>query len=165
MSILKKAKISILFSYWFACRDFIWGGYINHCFKLYSLNFPWFVTPPLTWSAKAPAPCWPTDLYVSSGGLLNGSFLCTPYCSPRSHICEFSSFWNRVTLTSGGAGCYRYWTETWSCNGRQGDKETRRSETERGWKPHRVHTHNDLFRTLNHISMTKHCVISVYIRV
>lgn len=57
-----------------------------------------------------------TDLCASAGVLLNGSFWCTPYCSPRSHICGFSSFWNLVTLTSGGAVCCQYWTGTWNCN-------------------------------------------------
>lgn len=57
-----------------------------------------------------------TDLCASSGVLLNGSFWCTPYCSHRSHICGFSSFWNLVTLTSAGDVCCQYWRATWNCS-------------------------------------------------
>lgn len=60
--------------------------------------------------------CWSADLYASSGVLLNGSFWCTPYCSHRSHTCGFFSFWNRATLTCGGAVCFQYWTGTWNCS-------------------------------------------------
>lgn len=62
----------------------------------------------------------PTNLCVSSGVLLNGSFWCKPYCSHQSHIYGFFSFWNRVTLTSGGAVCCQYWRGTWNCNRRKG---------------------------------------------
>lgn len=65
-----------------------------------------------------------TDLCASSGVLLNGSFWCTPYCSHRSHICGFSSFWNLVTLTSAGDVCCQYWRATWNCSGGWGE-ETR----------------------------------------